>query len=32
MVPAVFLSVQEERGFSEECMVEALYVAPESAA
>lgn len=27
MVPAVFLSVQEERGFSEECMVEALYVA-----
>ena len=27
VVPAVFLSVQEERGFSEECMVEALYVA-----
>lgn len=24
VVPAVFLSVQEERGFSEECMVEAL--------
>lgn len=27
VVPAVFLSVQEERGFSEERMVEALYVA-----
>lgn len=27
VVPAVFLSVQEERGFSEEQMVEALYVA-----
>ena len=27
VVPAVFLSVQEERGFSEDRMVEALYVA-----
>lgn len=27
VVPAVFLSLQEERGFSEEQMVEALYVA-----
>lgn len=27
VVPAVFLSVQEEKGFSEEKMVEALYVA-----
>ena len=32
VVPAVFLSVQEERGFSEERMVEACMWQPESAA